>query len=349
MGKKAIKTIFRAATKGSEYTIISNGLLQDKELSSRTRGLVCLLLSHPITWEIEVKNLVKEYKEGRDAVYKMINEAIEHGYMGRFVIKDNRGHIEKHVYWVSDDPLFVPEISLEKTEKIAHLTGEKRRKQRANAQLPENQEVGVKTPLPNLPEVRTNIPTSWNPTSGISGSNTLYKKINIKAAAASYKFSLLAVEEFNRLQPSCGFRKNLHVTTDRLEALAGCIILLSGEDETLETGFAKWSDLLERASLSPWYRGEVKPREGYSRPYALSLDDMADLKILEKLMELSLRLVPGDPRWNCWFNWAKQNDPKLYRIMNSICEGNSRASGWSFAEPYPPNEPGNDSKIAGVA
>lgn len=332
---KPIQTIFRAATKSSSYTIISNGLLQDTEISSKTRGLVCLLLSHPVTWQLEVKQLIKTYQEGRDAVYKMINEAIEHGYMGRFIIKDSRGFAEKHVYWVTDDPTHVPEMGLEKDEKITDLTGKKRREQRLNAQLPENPEIGGEIQLTNFPEVSTKNPTSWKPTSGKSGSDTLYKKINIKAAAAAFKYATLAVEEFWRLQPNCGFRKLLEVTPDRLEALTVCMTALGGGEENVEHGFARWCDLLERASKDPWFRGEMEPAKGYSRPYALSLDDMTNFKILERLMDLPIRFGPADDRWSAWKIWATANEKSLARIMQKIEDGKLQATDWKFPTSLP--------------
>ena len=87
------------------YTIIDNGLLQDERISHATRGLLCQILSRPDDWEIFVEGLVKTSKEGRDAIYKLIKEAKQFGYLKSIRNRRKNGTLTKSLYSVTDNPL----------------------------------------------------------------------------------------------------------------------------------------------------------------------------------------------------------------------------------------------------
>lgn len=87
--------------KQERYSQISNDLLNDASLSLRAKGLLCYLISKPVTWNVNVNHLYKACKEGKDAIYSTINELIEAGYILRIVAKNSQGRhtgVDYHVY-----------------------------------------------------------------------------------------------------------------------------------------------------------------------------------------------------------------------------------------------------------
>jgi len=90
--------------KEDKFSQISNDLLNDSSLSLRAKGLLCYLISKPVTWTVNVAHLYKVCKEGKDAIYATINELIEAKYIVRVRTKDDKG---KHIgvdYYVYEYP-----------------------------------------------------------------------------------------------------------------------------------------------------------------------------------------------------------------------------------------------------
>lgn len=67
----------------SPYTAIPNALIRDASLSPECRWLLIYLLSNASGWKIRVAQIAAHLKGmcGRDKVYRILNEAIEAGYM----------------------------------------------------------------------------------------------------------------------------------------------------------------------------------------------------------------------------------------------------------------------------
>lgn len=89
------------------YTMILNALIRDASISPNCRWLIIYLLSNKEGWVINVKQIAQHVKGhiGRECVYKLINEAIEAGYMKREIIKV--GNLNQTIkYFVSEIPKF---------------------------------------------------------------------------------------------------------------------------------------------------------------------------------------------------------------------------------------------------
>lgn len=85
-----------------DFSIIPNSTLQDETLSWQARGMLCYLLSMPVDWVINVKDLAKRSsKNGRDAAQKILNELIETGYVLREQVRD-KGRFVGYNYVVYD-------------------------------------------------------------------------------------------------------------------------------------------------------------------------------------------------------------------------------------------------------
>jgi hypothetical protein len=66
-----------------DFTRIPNAWARDPKLPMRAKGLLTLLMSHKPGFTISVASLQKQMPEGRDYIYKAINELIEHGFLVR--------------------------------------------------------------------------------------------------------------------------------------------------------------------------------------------------------------------------------------------------------------------------
>jgi predicted transcriptional regulator len=73
----------RTKKQKTPYTSISRVLLQDPRLTFEARGLASYLLSKPDNWEIDVDALIRESPAGRDAIYRIIKELCNEGYLIR--------------------------------------------------------------------------------------------------------------------------------------------------------------------------------------------------------------------------------------------------------------------------
>lgn len=67
--------------KTSNYTVMSNHHLRDKNLSLKAIGLLSKMLSLPENWDYSIGGLVSICKEGRPAVESALKELKEHGYL----------------------------------------------------------------------------------------------------------------------------------------------------------------------------------------------------------------------------------------------------------------------------
>ncbi len=91
------------------FAQIPNELLRDKNLSLEVRAMICYLLSHRGGWRINVKQMLSSMCEGlgKNKLYRMIDEAIEAGYLKRESIRDEKNrNFKRFKYLVSRTPKF---------------------------------------------------------------------------------------------------------------------------------------------------------------------------------------------------------------------------------------------------
>lgn len=104
-------TIIRSPRPENNYTVIQN-VVFNSNLSYRAMGLLTMLLSKPDNWEVSVAHLVNVVAatakpDGRDAIYMILSELIEVGFMKRTMERDERGKAVGYRYEVFDCP-FTP-------------------------------------------------------------------------------------------------------------------------------------------------------------------------------------------------------------------------------------------------
>ncbi len=95
--------IVRAPRPQSNFYILDKRISEDARLSWGARGMLIFLLGKPDHWKVSVQALINETEgkraSGRDAVYAMISELLDAGYMRRARLSS--GEVE---YVVSETP-----------------------------------------------------------------------------------------------------------------------------------------------------------------------------------------------------------------------------------------------------
>lgn len=89
----------------SNYTVIYNKFIQDKDLNLELLGLGCRLLNKPSNWVINISQLSYELNISKDKLLRLINCMIELGYMYRYkkdIAFARKGEL-KNLYYFSDD------------------------------------------------------------------------------------------------------------------------------------------------------------------------------------------------------------------------------------------------------
>src|SRR3569833_1559573 len=76
----------------------------DLRLSWAARGLLVYLLSRPDDWRIRVDQLRQQATSGRDAIYKLLSEQRQHGYILRERIRGDDGRLQGTSYYVHETP-----------------------------------------------------------------------------------------------------------------------------------------------------------------------------------------------------------------------------------------------------
>ena len=111
--------------KSKNYSIISNKIIRNKDLSLKAKGLMTLILSLPDNWELSVNGLVKIVKESKNTVYSILKELNKKGYVERQVQRDSSGKVVKWDLFVYERPLTKnPDVEKQDVEKCTQINKE---------------------------------------------------------------------------------------------------------------------------------------------------------------------------------------------------------------------------------
>lgn len=77
-------TIFRVQKdKNHPYVILNKSFLEDPLISLKLKGFLAYCLAKPDDWKFRIRQLASVLKEGKDALYAIVDEGVEHGYIKR--------------------------------------------------------------------------------------------------------------------------------------------------------------------------------------------------------------------------------------------------------------------------
>jgi hypothetical protein len=159
-----IKTIFRTIKRENPYVQIDKTVINDPRLSWKAKGLMAFLLSKPDDWEVNVTNLIKQSRDGKDGVYSALKELIRYGYVCR---RENRikGRFVQVEYLIFENPQMatgsVPDQTRVEMEKVEAESWNEPLPGNPDAENPIVGEPETDKPLPENPD--TVKPNAENP------------------------------------------------------------------------------------------------------------------------------------------------------------------------------------------
>lgn len=96
--------VLKNKTQGN-YTLVSQGIMMDRDLSLTERGMLLTLLSLPDNWHFTIAGLCKILPDGKDKIAKTLNSLIEKGYVTREQGRSDKGHFDSTNLEVHDFPM----------------------------------------------------------------------------------------------------------------------------------------------------------------------------------------------------------------------------------------------------
>ena len=95
--------VFRVE-KNTDYTVMSNHHLRNKELSLKSKGLLSQILSLPADWDYSLEGLASINKEKIDAIRTSVKELEDAGYIIRRRERDEDGRLGANIYCIYEFP-----------------------------------------------------------------------------------------------------------------------------------------------------------------------------------------------------------------------------------------------------
>lgn len=90
--------------KNENFTIISNVFLKDKNLSIKAKGFLSVVMGLPRDWEFSINGVCSILKEGKTAIYNVIDELKDNGYCSVVVCRNDKGRIVGNDYTFYEYP-----------------------------------------------------------------------------------------------------------------------------------------------------------------------------------------------------------------------------------------------------
>ena len=98
--------ILKSEKENGNFTQISNEIINNPNLTAQAKGVMIYLLSKPIDWKVNVKDIQSHMKNGRDAIYSILNELEKHGYIvWDKKATDDKGRFTEAKIYVYETPL----------------------------------------------------------------------------------------------------------------------------------------------------------------------------------------------------------------------------------------------------
>ncbi len=96
--------IFKNKTQGN-YTVVSQNIMRDNNLSLTERGMLLTLLSLSDNWNLTIKGLSQILPDGKEKISKTLNSLIEKGYVTREQARGEKGKFNSIILEVHESPV----------------------------------------------------------------------------------------------------------------------------------------------------------------------------------------------------------------------------------------------------
>lgn len=101
--------------KENPYVMISRKMLRDPNISPKSKGVLCFLLSLPDNWKAHPKHVAMSLGVSKDQIYTVLKELISEGYATRTESKGERGRFGHVLYEFYEEKLENPQQIKEKS------------------------------------------------------------------------------------------------------------------------------------------------------------------------------------------------------------------------------------------
>ena len=101
--------VLKNKTQGN-FTMVSNGILRDKELPLKERGLLVTLLGLPDNWDFSINGLDAILPDGRDKIKTGLRKLEKMGYLTRYQARSENGVFGDLIVEVNEIPAVVPQV-----------------------------------------------------------------------------------------------------------------------------------------------------------------------------------------------------------------------------------------------
>lgn len=128
------------------YVMISKRMLHDKNLSPRTKGIFCFLLSHPDDWKTNPKQVAQSMGVHKQQIYNALDELIEQGYCYREDTRQGGKFGESNYYYYEE----ANEEVKKKNQQLKEQ--EEAKKKKEQSEKPKN------SPCPSFTDTRNTDP-----------------------------------------------------------------------------------------------------------------------------------------------------------------------------------------------
>jgi len=103
------------------YSMISNDLIDNMEISNELKMLLIYCVRKPDNWVFQIEHLIKCMDLSRRHLYRIIDEGIKNGYIFR-PRQDHDGHFKSVKYFFSESPIFKKCSPCAKTSIAGNVT-----------------------------------------------------------------------------------------------------------------------------------------------------------------------------------------------------------------------------------
>ncbi len=134
------------------YTMIRNDLIRDNSISPNCRWLLIYLLSNnEEIWTVRISQVAKHVQGfiGRDAVYRIVNEGIQAGYIQRFEYFEN--NMKRYKYYISETPKFKKSLRCPEIQYTESQYPENQGRKEGTTQERTSLRKNIKNPPPLVP------------------------------------------------------------------------------------------------------------------------------------------------------------------------------------------------------